>query len=105
MPVSWPHQPEADYKPFTAGWGHLQGGKSSNVLQDSQITVLNNDNCRDRYREQGKLFSDKQFSNQVLCAGNLFGGRDSCESDSGALINSYKGSLLNSKNLNHKKIN
>lgn len=92
MPISETIESQSftNYNPFTVGWGHLPGGKSSTVLQESQLTVLNNDDCRDRYQEQGKLFSNKQFSKQVLCAGDIFGGRDSCESDSGALIRTYR---------------
>lgn len=74
------------YQPFVAGWGRLQeGGKSSNVLQELQLPVLGNDVCRDRYQKQGKLLSDKQFSNRVLCAGVLEGGKDSCQGDSGKI--------------------
>lgn len=58
------------YQPFVAGWGRLQeGGKSSNVLQDIQLPILENSVCKDRYRKQSKLLSEKQFDDLVLCAG------------------------------------
>lgn len=69
---------------IVAGWGRLaEGGKSSNILQELQIPVLSNSVCQDRYQKQGKLISDKQFNNAVLCAGVLEGGKDSCQGDSG----------------------
>lgn len=69
---------------FVAGWGRLQeGGKSSNVLQQLQVPVLANDECKEQYKNQGKLISEAQFSDVVLCAGFLNGGKDSCQGDSG----------------------
>lgn len=68
------------YMPFVAGWGRTQeGGKSANVLQELQIPVLDNEVCKDRYRKQKKLISEKQFTKNVLCAGVLTGGQDSCQ--------------------------
>lgn len=68
------------YQPFVAGWGRLQeGGKSSNILQELQIPILDNEVCKDRYQKQNKLLSDKQFGSAVLCAGVLTGGHDSCQ--------------------------
>lgn len=70
--------------PFVAGWGRLQeGGRSSNILQQLQIAVLDNEECKEQYRMQGRLISDIQFGDSVLCAGNLAGGQDSCQGDSG----------------------
>lgn len=72
------------YTPFVAGWGRTsEGGQSSPVLQELQIPVLSNDVCKDRYKKVGKLISEKQFDNAVLCAGVLTGGKDSCQGDSG----------------------
>jgi hypothetical protein len=61
--------------PFVAGWGRTQeGGKSANVLQEVQLPVLKNTDCKDRYKKQNRLISDKQFDNAILCAGVLTGG-------------------------------
>lgn len=82
MPTEEPLRSRAftGYQPFVAGWGRLQeGGKSSNVLQELQLPVLSNDVCRDRYQKQGKLISQKQFGEKVVCAGILTGGKDSCQ--------------------------
>lgn len=73
-----------DYSPFVAGWGRLkEGGKSSNVLQYLQLPVLDNSECKEQYKKQGKLISENQFSDVILCAGELAGGQDSCQGDSG----------------------
>uniref|UniRef100_A0A182MER7 CLIP domain-containing serine protease n=1 Tax=Anopheles culicifacies TaxID=139723 RepID=A0A182MER7_9DIPT len=72
------------YTPFVAGWGRTQeGGKSANVLQELQIPIIANDECRTLYDKIGKVFSQKQFDNAVMCAGVLEGGKDSCQGDSG----------------------
>ncbi|XP_053680039.1 venom protease isoform X2 [Anopheles nili] len=72
------------YTPFVAGWGRTQeGGKSANVLQELQLPIIANDECRTLYNKIGKVFSQKQFDNAVMCAGVLEGGKDSCQGDSG----------------------
>lgn len=77
VPVCMPFEDEVrsidftGYRPFVAGWGYLkEGGKSSNVLQELQIPILDNETCRGRYLKQNKLFSEDQFDGRVLCAGN-----------------------------------
>lgn len=85
------------YMPFVAGWGRTQeGGKAANVLQELQIPVLDNEVCKDRYKKQKKLLSEKQFGKAVLCAGVLSGGHDSCQ---GILLNQLVQNVMNS-NLN-----
>uniref|UniRef100_A0A182J2A7 CLIP domain-containing serine protease n=1 Tax=Anopheles atroparvus TaxID=41427 RepID=A0A182J2A7_ANOAO len=72
------------YMPFVAGWGRTQeGGKSATELQELQIPIIANDECRTLYDKIGKVFSQKQFDNAVMCAGVLAGGKDSCQGDSG----------------------
>ncbi|XP_052865804.1 venom serine protease Bi-VSP-like isoform X1 [Anopheles cruzii] len=72
------------YTPFVAGWGRTQeGGKSATVLQELQIPIITNDECRTLYTKIGKVFSPKQFDNAVMCAGRIEGGQDSCQGDSG----------------------
>lgn len=86
LPIAEPvlSQNFVDYQPFVAGWGRLEeGGKSSNILQYLQLPVLPNEECREQYKNQGKLISDVQFSDVILCAGQLAGGQDSCQGDSG----------------------
>lgn len=68
------------FRPFVAGWGRLkEGGKSSNVLQELQLPILDNSECKEQYRKQNKLYSEEQFGDAVICAGNLAGGQDSCQ--------------------------
>ncbi|KAG4065841.1 hypothetical protein HA402_012519 [Bradysia odoriphaga] len=72
------------YQPFVAGWGRTQeGGDSANVLQELQITVLSNQDCKEKYKLIGKFVSEQQFDSAVMCAGELIGGKDSCQGDSG----------------------
>lgn len=63
-----------------AGWGKTQeGGNSANILQELQITVLTNEECKAKYKLIGKLVSEQQFDKAVICAGELIGGKDSCQ--------------------------
>ncbi|XP_070505081.1 venom protease-like [Chironomus tepperi] len=72
------------YTPFAAGWGRTQeGGHSANVLQEIQLPVVDNNQCRQNYAAINKVVSEKQFNEAVLCAGYEEGGRDTCNGDSG----------------------
>ncbi|CRL00605.1 CLUMA_CG013865, isoform A [Clunio marinus] len=64
------------YTPFVAGWGRTQeGGKSANVLQQLQLPVVSNQQCRANYEAIGRVFDDKQFDDAVMCAGYDEGGK------------------------------
>lgn len=68
------------YQMFVAGWGRLsEGGQSADVLQELQIPILDNEVCKERFRQQRKLLSERQFNDAVVCAGVLTGGEDSCQ--------------------------
>lgn len=47
-----------------------------------QIPVITNNECREKYRNIGKLRTEDQFSSYVICAGHT-GGVDACQGDSG----------------------
>lgn len=55
----------------------------SQVLLEVQVPVINNKDCKDSYRRVGLLTLNSQFSDRVMCAGHLEGGKDSCQGDSG----------------------
>lgn len=71
--------------PFIAGWGFKAENTSlSDILQQVQIPVIDNKQCRARYSKIGERRSSSQFSERnVLCAGYKEGGKDSCQGDSG----------------------
>uniref|UniRef100_A0A0K8WBX2 CLIP domain-containing serine protease n=1 Tax=Bactrocera latifrons TaxID=174628 RepID=A0A0K8WBX2_BACLA len=72
------------YTPFVVGWGKtMEGGVSSNVLQELQIPIFKNDVCERSYKNINRLVSADQFDDGVLCAGVLSGGKDTCQGDSG----------------------
>lgn len=69
-------------QPFIAGWGRLEeSGNPSNVLQQLQLPILKNSECKEWFRRKRKLISKHQFGSSILCAGHLNGGRDSCQGD------------------------
>lgn len=78
-------------KPFVAGWGSIQyNDRSSNILRDVSIPIVNNDDCRASYSRFGSVTVDER----ILCAGLKAGGRDACQGDSGGpLIYPYAPSL------------
>ncbi|KAM7355456.1 venom serine protease Bi-VSP-like [Cochliomyia hominivorax] len=89
-PICMPTSPQlrqrsyVRYTPFVVGWGKtMEGGISANVLQELQIPIYDNQVCRDRYKQQNRLFTENQFDSAVLCAGVLSGGKDTCQGDSG----------------------
>jgi hypothetical protein len=55
-------------QPFVAG-EFQEGGKSANILQELQLPVISNDQCRADYQAIDKLISEKQFDDAVMCAG------------------------------------
>nr|CAD7576198.1 unnamed protein product [Timema californicum] len=66
-------------KAVAAGWGTLQeDGKPSCLLQDVEVPVLSNEECRNSSRYLPSMISDN-----MLCAGFLTGKKDSCQGDSG----------------------
>lgn len=90
LPICMPASSELRQKsyvndmPFVVGWGKtMEGGTSSNVLQELQIPIYENQVCRQLYQQQNRVFTDNQFDKAVVCAGVLSGGKDTCQGDSG----------------------
>lgn len=71
--------------PFIAGWGFQQENTTlSDVLQQVQVPVIENRECKMRYLKIGSYRGSEQFDERhVLCAGYTEGGKDSCQGDSG----------------------
>ncbi|KAM7357438.1 venom serine protease Bi-VSP-like [Cochliomyia hominivorax] len=89
-PICMPTSPQlrqktyVRYNPFVIGWGKtMEGGTPSNVLQELQIPIYENQICRDRYKQKKLLIAENQFDEAVICAGVLSGGKDTCQGDSG----------------------
>lgn len=61
----------------------MEGGRSSNILKELQIEIMDNSVCRQAYEANNRLVSNQQFDNTTVCAGDLGGGRDTCGGDSG----------------------
>ncbi|CAG0892342.1 unnamed protein product [Cyprideis torosa] len=69
-----------ELSPFVVGWGTVGYRKaSSNVLQEVQLTIFNNENCRQAFQP----FHNVRIDSNKLCAGEEEGGKDACQGDSG----------------------
>ncbi|XP_034244259.1 trypsin-1-like [Thrips palmi] len=78
------HSSFSDREATAAGWGwtneNSNKGGRADVLQKVQLRVLDNGQCRDWYKSQGKK---TKIRDTQICAGFESGGRDSCWADSG----------------------
>lgn len=63
---------------FIEGWGHLKENSTlSVILQQVQVPVIENKECRTRFQRIGQLRESIQFSDRyVFCAGFTEGGKD-----------------------------
>ncbi|XP_058811803.1 trypsin-4-like [Topomyia yanbarensis] len=80
VPICLPQANDSVYEGKTAvvtGWGKTALGGLSDTLQELQVPILTNGNCR---RSGYWAF---RITNKMICAGFIEGGRDSCQGDSG----------------------
>lgn len=73
------------YCSFTAGWGRIEEGntRKPTILQQVQLPVISNAECKQKYVDLGRFKEDVQYSDIVICAGYAAGGKDTCQGDSG----------------------
>ncbi|XP_014270372.1 trypsin-7 isoform X2 [Halyomorpha halys] len=81
-PICLPKDPEAMYggmRAIATGWGSLkEDGKLSCVLQEVEVPVMSNDDCK-----ANTSYNPKTITDNMLCAGYDKGKKDSCQGDSG----------------------
>uniref|UniRef100_A0A1B6L129 Peptidase S1 domain-containing protein n=1 Tax=Graphocephala atropunctata TaxID=36148 RepID=A0A1B6L129_9HEMI len=73
-------------KPYAVatGWGNTEyGGKSSDVLQKVNLTLVSQVKCSDFYKPNEDTLPRGVQPDSMLCAGDTNSGRDSCQGDSG----------------------
>ncbi|VVC37366.1 Hypothetical protein CINCED_3A008244 [Cinara cedri] len=87
QPICLPIMPEIRSKmlvnlvPFVAGWGVTSyRGPISTALLEVQVPILDISECKKAFSKHGVLVDD----HKVICAGELGGGKDSCQGDSGS---------------------
>lgn len=70
---------------ITAGWGTLkEGGVLSNVLQQVQIPIVGNAECKKKFEDAGEFEYGREYrfnETYVLCAGFTDGGKDACQGE------------------------
>lgn len=70
---------------WATGWGTLEeGGDIANTLQEVDVPIVSNDDCRSSY---------STLTDNMICAGLTDGGKDSCQGDSGGPLVSKNGSV------------
>jgi secreted trypsin-like serine protease len=64
-------------KAVASGWGFLEtGGRIADVLQKVELSVIPNNQCKEIYKDQA---DDYKINGKQLCAGELAGGKDTCQ--------------------------
>lgn len=93
LPVDEPLRSRSfvDYTPFIAAWLRSPNteksiNRSPNVMRDWQLIILRNAECKERFKRQGKLITEMQFNDDVMCAEVINDGEQmKCQSDSGIM--------------------
>ncbi|KMQ89143.1 clotting factor b-like protein [Lasius niger] len=86
-PVCLPEQGKtfAGEKGIVTGWGATKGGGSiSPSLQEVDVPILSNTECR------ATKYPSRKITDNMLCAGYKQGGKDSCQGDSGGPLHVEK---------------
>lgn len=80
LPVNLPMRQRVfiGQNPFVA-----YGKPNANGSMHAQVRVISNRQCRDKYRNIGEYQTEAQFSKDVICSENTFGGAESCRVDLG----------------------
>ena len=70
---------------ITAGWGSINENSttSSSQLREAEVPIIDRDNCNSFFAYRGEVTSN------MICAGYMSGGKDSCAGDSGGGLISY----------------
>ena len=85
-----------------SGWGLLkEGGMRPYVLHKVNVPAMSNDKCKDIGYEIQKLHEKGGLTASMLCAGQIKGGIDACQGDSGGKL-FYSGMIA--VNLYYSKI-
>ncbi|XP_073331571.1 serine protease 27-like [Pagrus major] len=69
---------------WVAGWGLTGNGTTSNILQEVNLPIVGNSECKCFYPE---------LTENMICAGLRAGGRDTCQGDSGAPLVTKNGAV------------
>ncbi|KAK0161454.1 hypothetical protein PV327_009923 [Microctonus hyperodae] len=66
---------------IVTGWGALsESGPASNVLRSVTVPILSNAECR------ATKYPSRRITDNMICAGFIEGGKDSCQGDSGGVL-------------------
>ena len=71
------------------GWGATsEGGRTTPRLMEAYVTVQSNEQCEANYRT---VLPGVDITDNMWCAGEPEGGKDSCQGDSGGFIGAWLG--------------
>ncbi|XP_054905442.1 acrosin [Poeciliopsis prolifica] len=85
FPTSMNHQLSLNLSNcFITGWGSINyKGGAADMLQEAELEVIETDRCNQKHWYNGLI------TEQMLCAGTLSGGVDTCQGDSGSPLQCY----------------
>uniref|UniRef100_A0A8C5Q1F6 MBL associated serine protease 2 n=1 Tax=Leptobrachium leishanense TaxID=445787 RepID=A0A8C5Q1F6_9ANUR len=75
------HLTENNHVGLVAGWGTTEQREKVRSLQFVEVEVMELAKCREEYRKRARLVTDN-----MICAGDEEGGKDSCTGDSGGSL-------------------
>ena len=73
-----------------------EAGAGSNVLKFTELTIMDNNKCRDAW-ERGDTFDEVEITKNMICAWHSSGS--ACYGDSGGPLSCQPGILYNSSEL------
>lgn len=81
-----------EYTPFVAAWlrqapvnKDTSTNPPQNVMRDWQLTILDNAECRKKYKSKSTSILNNQFDEKILCADNINAGQKECQADAGLM--------------------
>ncbi|XP_051256440.1 serine protease 27-like isoform X3 [Dicentrarchus labrax] len=69
---------------WVTGWGRTDNGTAADILQEADVPIVGNNQCKCAYPE---------LTDNMICAGFKAGGKDSCQGDSGGPLVTKNGPI------------
>ncbi|XP_068098474.1 mannan-binding lectin serine protease 2-like [Hyperolius riggenbachi] len=77
------HQETDHHVGLIAGWGMTERNTPSRQLRFVEVDIIDHTQCKAAYKKLSSSSKEYSVTDNMLCAGDLEGGRDSCAGDTG----------------------